>query len=107
MDGSMNIAFGESEGGCSTCSDSQSGGAKRKLSPYNKFVKANFSVMKKMHPSMSAPAIMKMIAQKWKASKPSVSATRKTATRKTATKKTATRKTSTRKTATRKSATRK
>jgi hypothetical protein len=82
MDGSMNIAFGESEGGCGSCSGGQNGGAKRKLSPYNKFVKANFSAMKKMHPSMGAPAIMKMIAQKWKASKPSASASKKSSTRK-------------------------
>jgi DNA topoisomerase-1 len=102
MDGSMNIAFGESEGGCGSCSGGQSGGAKRKLSPYNKFVKANFSVMKKMHPSMSAPAIMKMIAQKWKASKPSVSASKRSPAKKTASKKTASKKTASKKTASKK-----
>lgn len=53
-------------GGCSSCSK---GGAKRKLTPYNKFVKKEYKALKAQNPSMSAPEIMKLIGKKWSQSK--------------------------------------
>ena len=52
-----------------------SGGAKKKkgskvvkraLSPYNKFVKKNFAIMKKKFPNEKAPQIMQKVAIEWK-----------------------------------------
>lgn len=42
---------------------------KRVSSPYNKFVKAQFPVMKAKYPKESAPQIMKRIAQEWQKQK--------------------------------------
>jgi hypothetical protein len=63
MSQGMNV-LREAAGGCGC----QSGGA-RKLTPYNKFVKKQFAVLKKQYPSKSAPEIMKLIGQKWRATK--------------------------------------
>jgi hypothetical protein len=51
-------------GGCNSCAN-QAGG-KRKLTPYTRFVKKTFPDLKKKHPDMKAPQIMKMIASMWK-----------------------------------------
>jgi HMG (high mobility group) box len=49
-----------------SCGMSQDGGAKkRKLSPYNKFVKKMFKVLQKEHPKEDAPKIMKRIGAEW------------------------------------------
>jgi hypothetical protein len=53
-------------GGCSTCGK---GGAKRKLTPYNKFVKKEYKVLKAQYPAMTAPEIMKLIGKKWSETK--------------------------------------
>ncbi len=45
------------------------GGAKRKLSSYQLFVKREFKKCQKDYPSKKAPEIMKIIAKKWKDSK--------------------------------------
>lgn len=67
-----------STGGCG-CSSQQAGGAKRKLSDYNKFMKKEMADLKKRHPSKSAQECMKMAAKKWKMVKPKKpSTTRKT-----------------------------
>ena len=42
---------------------------KRAPSEFAKFVKKEFPGMKKAHPGLSAPEIMKKIAKKWSASK--------------------------------------
>lgn len=55
----------EANGGCGCAK----GGAKRKLSPYNKFVKKTFPQLQKENPSKKAPEIMKMCAKKWKETK--------------------------------------
>jgi hypothetical protein len=57
-------------------SDIQDGGAKKKkgykvgvkraLTPYNKFVKKNFAIMKKKFPNQKAPQIMQKVAIEWK-----------------------------------------
>ena len=57
-------------------SDNQDGGAKKKkgykvgvkraLTPYNKFVKKNFAIMKKKFPNQKAPQIMQKVAIEWK-----------------------------------------
>jgi hypothetical protein len=53
----------------------QGGGAKKKkgskvvkraLTPYNKFVKKNFAIMKKKFPNQKAPQIMQKVAIEWK-----------------------------------------
>jgi hypothetical protein len=58
--------------------DVRGGGAKKKkgsnvvkraLTPYNKFVKKNFAIMKKKFPDEKAPQIMKKIAIEWKKTK--------------------------------------
>ncbi len=67
----MNIAFGENAGGCGSCS--QNGGAKRKLTAYNQFMKKELKALKKAHPAKAQGDIMKMAAKKWKASKPASS----------------------------------
>ena len=60
----QNMKLNEAYGGCG-CS---SGGA-RKLTPYNKFVKKEFSALKKQYPSKTAPEIMKLIGEKWRQTK--------------------------------------
>lgn len=59
--------------------DAQSGGARKKKgskvaakrapTPYNKFVKAQFAILKKKFPDDKAPQIMKKIAIEWKKTK--------------------------------------
>lgn len=41
-------------------------GAVRKLSEYNKFVKATFPKVKAQHPDKKAPEILKLVAKQWK-----------------------------------------
>ena len=41
-------------------------GVKRVLTPYNKFVKKNFAIMKKKFPNEKAPQIMQKVAIEWK-----------------------------------------
>ena len=41
-------------------------GVKRALTPYNKFVKKNFAIMKKKFPNQKAPQIMQKVAIEWK-----------------------------------------
>lgn len=43
--------------------------AKRAPTPYNKFVKAQFAILKKKFPDDKAPQIMKKIAIEWKKTK--------------------------------------
>jgi hypothetical protein len=46
------------------------GGAKKRvLTPYNKFVKKHFPLMKVKYPNYKAPEIMKKIADEWKKTK--------------------------------------
>ena len=56
----------EANGGCNSCT---AGGARRKLTAYNKFVKKTFPQLQKEHPTKKATEIMKMCAKKWKDSK--------------------------------------
>jgi hypothetical protein len=42
---------------------------KRKLSPYNIFIKSAYARLKKLHPNDTAPEIMKKAAIEWKAKK--------------------------------------
>ena len=59
--------------------DEQSGGARKKkgskvaakkaLSPYNKFVKKHFAILKKQFPNEKAPQIMQKIAIEWNKTK--------------------------------------
>jgi hypothetical protein len=50
-----------------TCGANVVGGAKkRKLTPYNKFVKKMFSELRKKNPNDSAPEIMKKIGVEWR-----------------------------------------
>jgi hypothetical protein len=50
-----------------TCGANVVGGAKkRKLTPYNKFVKKMFSELRKKNPNDSAPEIMKKIGIEWR-----------------------------------------
>jgi hypothetical protein len=81
----MNIAFGENAGGCGSCS--QNGGAKRKLSAYNRFMMKELKALKKAHPSKTPAEIMQMAARNWKASKPA-SPVKKSPSKKSPSKKT-------------------
>jgi hypothetical protein len=51
-----------------SCASNVVGGAKkkRKLTPYNKFVKKMFNKLRKKFPNDSAPEIMKKIGVEWK-----------------------------------------
>jgi hypothetical protein len=51
-----------------SCASNVVGGAKkkRKLTPYNKFVKKMFNELRKKFPNDSAPEIMKKIGVEWK-----------------------------------------
>jgi len=50
-----------------TCNAAAVGGAKkkRKLTPYNKFVKKMYAVLHKKFPTYTAPQIMKEIGIEW------------------------------------------
>lgn len=50
----------------SNCSMSVGGAKKRKLTPYNKFVKKMYAELKKKHPADTAPQIMKKIGAEWR-----------------------------------------
>ena len=52
-------------GGCSGCGG-QSGGKKRKLTAYNKFIKANFQKVQKQYPNEKAKQILTRVAKQWK-----------------------------------------
>jgi hypothetical protein len=62
-------------GGCGSCSSRQDGGAKRKLSAYNIFMKKEMKAVKKANPSKSAAECMKMAARKWRAAHPKKAST--------------------------------
>jgi hypothetical protein len=69
MSQGMNV-FRETAGGCGCQSGGACGaGGARKLTPYNKFVKKQFAVLKKQYPSKTAPEIMKLIGKKWRETK--------------------------------------
>lgn len=72
------------KGGCDSCSETTGGKKgsrskspkrdcvkkpKRKLSPYNIFIKSAYARLKKLHPNDSAPQIMKKAAIEWNAKK--------------------------------------
>lgn len=76
-------------GGCGACS-AQSGGGKRKLSAYQKFMKGEMKKLKLAHPAKKASELMKMAAKNWRAVRPATAP--KTATRKSTTRKSTTRK---------------
>lgn len=54
-------------GGCSDCG-ATTGGAKkkRKLTAYNKFIKANFKIVQKQYPNEKAKQILARVAKQWK-----------------------------------------
>lgn len=52
-----------------TCGANVGGAKKRKLTPYNNFVKKMFKELRKKHPSDSAPEIMKKIGIEWRKKK--------------------------------------
>ena len=72
-------------GGCDSCGDKRGGKIirsksptrdacatkkpKRKLTPYNIFIKSAYARLKKLHPNDTAPEIMKKAAIEWKAKK--------------------------------------
>jgi len=77
---------GKGSGGCNTCASLTKGGKrsrsasptrgpcetkkpKRKLSPYNIFIKSAYARLKKLHPNASAPEIMKKAAAEWQSKK--------------------------------------
>jgi hypothetical protein len=53
----------------SNCSAAVGGAKKRKLTPYNKFVKKMYTELKKKHPNDTAPQIMKRIGTAWQNTK--------------------------------------
>lgn len=53
-------------GGCGSCS---TGGAKRKLTAYNKFVKKESAILKEKYPGKKQSEIMKLIGKKWSSQK--------------------------------------
>ena len=73
------------KGGCDSCPSVATGGKgkrskspskrdcvkkpKRKLSPYNIFIKSAYARLKKLHPNDTAPQIMKKAAIEWNAKK--------------------------------------
>jgi hypothetical protein len=64
------------DGGCGSCKSDISGGkskkekkAKRKPTAYNLFIKSAYARLKKLHPSDTAPEIMKKAAAEWRAKK--------------------------------------
>ena len=50
-------------------SNQEGGAKKRKLTPYNKFVKKMYKELHKKYPNDSAPQIMKKIGVEWKKTK--------------------------------------
>ena len=76
---------GKGKGGCGSCGSAATGGKskkskaiskkdcvkkpKRKLSPYNIFIKSAYARLKKLHPNDSAPQIMKKAAVEWNSKK--------------------------------------
>jgi len=77
---------GRGRGGCDGCGTTAGGGKKsrsaspsrvacatkkpkRKLSPYNIFIKSAYARLKKLHPNASAPEIMKKAAAEWQSKK--------------------------------------
>lgn len=55
-------------GGCTDCGTKGGAQKKRKLTPYNKFVKANFPKLQKKYPNEKAKQIMVRVAKQWKSS---------------------------------------
>ena len=74
MPGTMvgyNQTLGE-VGGCQSCGmkggAKSKGAKKRKLTPYNKFVKVEMPKLIKENPSKKVSELMKLVAKKWKES---------------------------------------
>jgi hypothetical protein len=49
-----------------SCNAAVGGAKKRKLTPYNIFVKKMFKELKAKYPTYSAPQIMKKIGEEWR-----------------------------------------
>ena len=60
---------GESQGGGARKKKGSKVVAKRALSPYNKFVKKHFAILKKQFPDEKAPQIMQKVAIEWNKTK--------------------------------------
>ena len=60
---------GESQGGGARKKKGSKVAAKRALSPYNKFVKKQFAILKKKFPDEKAPQIMQKVAIEWNKTK--------------------------------------
>ena len=60
---------GESQGGGARKKKGSKVAAKRALSPYNKFVKKQFAILKKQFPDEKAPQIMQKVAIEWNKTK--------------------------------------
>ena len=60
---------GESQGGGARKKKGSKVAAKRALSPYNKFVKTQFAILKKKFPDEKAPQIMQKVAIEWNKTK--------------------------------------
>lgn len=63
---SMGPAMLREVGGCGSCG---TGGAKRKLTAYNKFVKKEMAVLKGKFPEKKQSELMKIIGKKWSSQK--------------------------------------
>ena len=59
----------ESQGGGARKKKGSKVAAKRALSPYNKFVKKQFAILKKQFPDEKAPQIMQKVAIEWNKTK--------------------------------------
>lgn len=59
----------ESQGGGARKKKGSKVAAKRALSPYNKFVKTQFAILKKQFPDEKAPQIMQKVAIEWNKTK--------------------------------------
>jgi hypothetical protein len=59
----------ESQGGGARKKKGSKVAAKRALSPYNKFVKTQFAILKKKFPDEKAPQIMQKVAIEWNKTK--------------------------------------
>ena len=60
---------GKSDDGAKALGGAKKAAKKRAPSPYNKFYKAKYPVMKAKFPNLSAPQIMKKVAAEWQLQK--------------------------------------
>ena len=61
--------FGDAQDGGARKKKGSKVAAKRALSPYNKFVKKHFAILKKKFPDEKAPQIMQKVAIEWNKTK--------------------------------------